>query len=76
MEFNVKVSIKTIVIGILVGSIALAGIIQLPLLGIVGIFMPASRATIPHSWAGAFLMALVLFGGIGLVCAARMKNGE
>jgi hypothetical protein len=75
-EFKVKISLKVIVIGMLVSSVAIAGIVQLPILGIVGIFMPDTRATIPQSWAGGLLLALVLFGGIGLAWAARLKNGE
>lgn len=76
MEFEIKVPLKAIVIGILVASVLLAGVIQLPLLGIVGIFMPDTRATIPQSWAGAFLVSIVLFGGIGLVWAARLRDGK
>jgi hypothetical protein len=76
MEFKFNIPVESIVIIILVGSVILAGIFQLPILGILGIFLPETRSTIPGSWAIGLLVALALFALIGLVWFVRSRRGK
>ena len=68
-----KLPVSFIMLFILVAAVFLASVAQLPLMAIIGIFIPEERSSIPFIWVIATIIALVGFVAFWIIWARKVK---